>query len=156
MDSFDSPPPQCQSPSIFLINPLLVFIKASHPLRLVTTSPEGQSQLHKHHFWPWDTSSVYSFKCHLKDPLAQSVTLAAIRMLAVLVLEFLVLQDAVSLLSQKGALVSLHPSPDSSILLNVHQVVNLPSYSFGFPQWDSFTVSLEGFPLRKRKCLCGG
>ena len=70
----------------------------------------------------------------MKDPLAQSVTLAAIRMLAVLVLEFLVLQDAVSLLSQKGALVSLHPSPDSSILLNVHQVVNLPSYSFGFPQ----------------------
>ena len=73
MDSFDSPPPQCQIPSIFLINPLLVFIKASHPLRLVTTSPEGQSQLHKHHFWPWDTSSVYSFKCHLKDLLAQTV-----------------------------------------------------------------------------------
>jgi len=62
------------------------------------------------------------------------VTLAAIRMLVLLVLEFLVLQDAISLLYQKGTLVSLHPSPDSSIPLNVHQVVNLPSYSFGFPQ----------------------
>ena len=51
----------------------------------------------------------------MKEPLAQSVTLAAIRMLSLLVLEFLVLQDAISLLSQKGTLESLHPSPDSSI-----------------------------------------
>lgn len=64
--------------------------------------------------------------------LKQSVTLAAIRMPALLVLEFLVLQDAISLLFHKGTLVSLHPSPDSSIPLNVHQVGNLPSYPFSW------------------------
>ena len=119
------------NPQYFSNKPIVRFIKASHPLRLVTTSPEGQSQLHKHHFWSWDTSSVYSFKRHLKEPLAQSVTLAAIRMLSLSwFLNFW--------FSRMQFLCSLRKEPSNlfihlltqAFLLNVHPVVNLPSHPF--------------------------
>lgn len=110
-----------------------MFIKASHPLRLVTTSLEGQSQLHKHHFWSWDTSSVYSFKRHLKEPLAQSLTLAAIRMLSLswfLNFWFSRMQFLCSLRKEPSYLFIHLNFMTQAFLLNVHPAVNLPSHSF--------------------------
>lgn len=128
----------------------------------MAASPEGQSQLHKHHFWPWDVGPVYSFKHHLKDPFVQIVCDTCINRNAYSSGSWISSSPGLS-----EFLYSLRSEP-SFYHLFIHlltqeflsRFVKLWIYLHThllsrFPWQDFFKVSFEGFPLGKRKMPLG-
>lgn len=144
-------------PHTFIVNLFLMLI-VIHPLHLLIASPEGQSQAsfltlrHGSCWFVWtslerSTCSNGWWHLHRQEcSLFQGLNFWFSWTLGL------------SLFSQKGT-PSYHLSthltqkfPSKFVRLWIYFHIHLFSR---FPWWNSFKISLEGFPLRKRKCPLG-